>query len=140
MSPYIFHVDPPSIADVGDEFTIQIAFIARMKLIAPTVRIVATPNGQRRTAWEGIRAKREGLRSGEPDLRAYWSNGLDARAVPGFALLEFKAKTGVLKPDQITALNWYHRHGFPCGVFRSVDSAVGFLRGLQAPFSMAMAA
>jgi hypothetical protein len=131
---FLFHTDPRDVADEGDELSIQAKFIGRMKTLAPTVKIVATPNGGNRTAWEKMRAKREGLVKGWPDVTAYWSNGLDASALPGLALLEFKDRKGQPSVEQIEALNWLHRHGFRCGIFRSVDTAVEFLRAAGAPF------
>jgi hypothetical protein len=133
---FLFHVDPPAVADEGDELSIQAKFIGRMKNLAPQVRIVATPNGGNRTAWEKMRAKREGMWRGWPDLACHWSNGIDANAVPGWVHLEFKARDGKLEVDQIEALNWLHRHGFACGVFRSVETAVEFVRKQGAPFSI----
>ena len=133
---YIFHMDAKSVADEGDELSIQAKFIGRMKNLAPGVRIVATPNGGNRTAWEKMRAKREGMWRGWPDVACYWSNGIDASAVPGWAHIEFKAGNGSLSLDQIEALNWLHRHGFPCGVFRSVETAIAFVRRQGAPFAL----
>lgn len=140
IEPYLFHVDPRNVADDGDEVTIQRRFINRMKSQAPAVRCVATPNGGNRSAWEKMHAKREGMVKGFPDLNCYWSAGLDASAIPGIAILEFKTATGQLSDEQIANLNWLHRHGFPCGVFRSADTAMEFLRRAGAPFIMERAA
>lgn len=140
MSKFVFHVDPPCVADSGDELAIQTRFRSRMKMLAPTVRLVATPNAGKRTAWAAMKAKQEGMSKGFPDLAAYWANGRGDNAVPGTAYLEFKAKGGALSVEQVDWMNWLHMSGFPCGVFNSVDSAVEFLRRAGAPFSMAAAA
>jgi hypothetical protein len=140
MSGYLFHVDPPAVADAGDEFSIQKRFLARMRTVAPSVRLVATPNAGKRTMWEAQRAKGEGMATGWPDLACYWSNGLDDNAIPGIAMIEFKTKTGRLSDAQIDNLNWLHRHGFPVGVFRSVSTAEAWLRQRGAPFLMEQAA
>jgi hypothetical protein len=137
---YLFHVDDRSVADQGDELSIQVRFRSRMKMLAPSVRIVATPNAGKRTAWAAIKAKSEGMAKGFPDVNCYWSNGLDEAAVPGFAVLEFKDRSGSLSPDQVDWLNFLHRAGFPCGCFRSTDTAIAFLRKHGAPFIMQEAA
>lgn len=138
---FLFHCDPRSVADEGDEVVIQRRFINRMKRVAPDVMCVATPNGGNRTAWEKLHAKCEGMVKGFPDLNCYWSNGIDASAIPGIAILEFKTATGRLSDEQILHLTWLHRHGFPCGCFRSADTAIEFMRTkTNAPFLLERAA
>lgn len=124
---YPFHVDLPSVADPGDELSIQVRLRARCKMLAPTMRLVATPNAGKRTAWAAIKAYKEGLSRGYPDLNVFWPG-------PGVAVLEIKDRRGTIAPEQIDWLNYLHRCGVPCGVFRSVDSAVAFLRQHGAPF------
>lgn len=136
----IFHVDSPAVADPGDELSIQARFRSRMKQLAPKVQVVATPNGGKRTAWEGMKAKREGMAKGFPDVNVYWSCGIDETAIPQLALLEFKSKGGRLSDEQVYWLNWLTRAGFPCGVFRAVDTAIAFLQKQGAPFLMRQAA
>lgn len=123
---YLFHVDPPAVADSGDELSIQVRLRSRCKMIAPTMRLVATPNAGKRTAWAALKAQKEGLSRGYPDLNAIWPG-------PGFAVLEIKDRRGSVDPDQVEWLNFLHRCGIPCGVFRSVDTAVAFLRQAGAP-------
>lgn len=131
MTGYLFHVDPPSTADSGTEIEIQSRLRSRIKHLAPEVRLVAIPNAGKRTAWAAMNAKREGLAKGFPDLLALWEGGQ--------AFLEIKARSGSLDTEQIAWLNWLHQAGFPCGVFRSVDSCIGFLREQGAPFLAAAA-
>lgn len=125
-STYPFHVDPAAVADTGDETAIQARFRSRVASQAPGVRLAAVPNGGKRTAWAAMQAKREGLATGFPDLIALWAGG--------HAFLEFKTRTGPLKPEQIDYLNWLHRNGHACGVFRSANTALAFLRRQGAPF------
>lgn len=123
---YPFHVDPPAVADAGDEEAIQVRFRTRVRMLATApVRVVATPNAGKRTAWAAMKAQREGLTAGWPDVQILWEGGR--------ADIEFKARGGSLKPEQIDALNWLHRCGHPCGVFRSVDTAIAFLVRCGAP-------
>jgi len=133
---YIFHVDDRSVADPGDEMAIQVRLRSRMKMLAPSVRLVATPNGMKTTAWSAMKAKAEGMSKGFPDLNALWSNGSGEAALPSIAFLEIKDRLGTIKPEQIDWMNWLHLSGFPCGVFRSADSAIDFLRRAGAPFSL----
>ncbi len=129
---YIFHHDERAVADDGDELGIQTRLRARCKMQAPSMRLVATPNAGKRTAWAAAKAKQEGMAKGYPDLNAFWPGG--------FAVLEIKDRTGALSPDQVEWLNYLHRCGIPCGCFRSVDTAIAFLVQHGAPFSMAQAA
>ena len=123
---YPFHVDPPSVADAGDEIAIQTRLRSRMKTFAPTVRLVAVPNGMKTTAWSAMKARREGMSSGFSDLIAL---------APGhIAFLEIKARTGSLSGEQINWLNWLTSAGFACGCFRSVETAIAFLREQGFPF------
>ena len=131
---YLFHVDPRSVADSGSELEIQSRFRARMKMLAPRVRLVATPNGGKRTAWAAMKAKAEGMAKCFPDLTCWWSNGIGDNAIPEVAIIEFKDRDGPLAPEQIDWLNFLHRSGFRCGVFRSADTALAFMRHSGAPF------
>lgn len=132
MADYPFHVDPRAIADPGSELSIQSRFRGRMKMLAPTVRIFAVPNAGRRTQWEALRAKQEGMVAGIPDCVCLWPGGT--------AWIEFKAKTGTLSKAQEEWLTWLHKAGHICGVFRAPDTAVAFLRAAGAPFLFAEAA
>jgi len=123
----LYHYDLPKVADSGEEFSIQVRLRRRMADIAPKVRLVATPNGGQRSAWSAMRVKAEGLQPGFPDLTALWAGG-------GVAFLEIKDHDGALDGKQIDWLNWLHLAGFPCGCFRSVDTAVAFLQRAGAPF------
>ena len=137
---YLFHHDPRSVADDGDELSIQVRLKARLRMLTPGIRFVATPNAGKRTAWAAMKAKAEGMAAGWPDVTILWHNGICETAVPGIAFLELKARDGALSVPQIDTLNWLHKAGFPCGCFRSVDTAVDYLRKAGAPFAMAAAA
>ena len=119
-SPLAFHIDPPAIADTGDELSIQIKFRNRMHTLAPKVMLVAVPNAGKRSAWEGRTRKREGMVKGFPDMMALH----DGQSY----FLEFKAGKGRLSDDQMDCLNRLVRLDFPVGVFRSADTAVDWLR------------
>jgi hypothetical protein len=127
----LFHIDPASVADDGDELSIQINLRKELKKRAPAVAFVAVPNGAQRTAWASIKAKQEGLQSGFPDGLLIWKCGI--------AFAEIKTRTGVLSEQQHVWLNFLTKAGFPCGVFRSANSCIGWLAGLGAPVDTAKA-
>ena len=118
---YLFHSDPPSVADAGSEFEIQVALRRAMKKLAPKVRLVATPNAGKRTQWEATRAKSEGMSKGFCDLTVIGP----AKQI---AFVELKTRTGRLSDEQIDWLNYLHNSGFNCGCFRSVASATAALK------------
>lgn len=129
---YLFHVDPASAADPGDELAIQVRFQSKLRHQMPRVRFVAVPNGGQRTVWSAMKAKQEGLSAGFPDSLCIW---------PGTtAYIEFKDRKGVIPDNQIEWLNWLHLAGFPCGVFRSAETAIQFLLDAGAPSLMGIAA
>lgn len=128
---YLFHHDERAVADAGDELSIQVKLRSRMRILAPAVRLVATPNAGKRTAWAAMKAKAEGMSKGFCDLTALWAGGV--------AFLELKDRNGSLSPEQIDWLNWLHQAGFPCGCFRSVDTIVAFLERNGAPMMRAAA-
>lgn len=125
---FLFHCDPPAVADPGAEIDIQVRLQVKIKKIAPTIRLVAVPNGMKTSAWGAMQARREGMSSGFPDLIAIGpSDGL-------IAFLEVKAKAGSLSDTQIAWLTHLHLAGFKVGCFRSVDTACQFLRRCGLPF------
>jgi hypothetical protein len=110
----------------AQEIDIQQAFRKRCYYGAPRVQIVAIPNAARRTQWEVMRAKKEGLRTGFPDVMCLWPGG-------GVCFLEFKAAKGRLTDNQA---EWQARladMGFVVGIVRSADEAMNALREAGAP-------
>lgn len=114
--PYLFHHDPPAVADPGDELSIQVALRKALKAY-PHLAFVAIPNGAQRTAWAAMKAKQEGLQAGFPDCCVMGPGG-------AIAYLEIKARAGSLSEQQHIWLNWLHKAGFRVGVFRSVATAM----------------
>ena len=98
----------------------------RLYMTAPTIHLVAVPNGGKRTPWAARQAKKEGLASGFPDLVCLAQGGL-------VAFVELKLPKGRVEPNQE---EWHERlsyMGFPVAVVRSVDEGVAFLRGAGFP-------
>ena len=98
----------------------------RLYYNAPTVHLVAVPNGGKRTLWAARQAKKEGLASGFPDLVALWP----AR---GVAFIELKLPKGKVSDNQTEWLARLDYMGHDSAVCRSVDEAVAFLRKCGAP-------
>lgn len=135
---YLFHHDENAVADPGDEHALQVRLKGRVRMLSGgAIRLVSASNGAKMSAWSAMQMKAEGMSKGYPDLVALWCNGSGDNAVPGVAFLELKKRGGSLRPEQVSWLNWLHNSGFPCGCFRSVDSAVEFLRKAGAPFVFA---
>jgi hypothetical protein len=128
---HLFHVDPPAVADDGDEITIQIRLRKALKAY-PSIAFVAVPNGAQRTAWAAIKAKQEGLQSGFPDGLVMWPGGI--------AFVEIKARSGSLSEQQHIWLNWLTKAGFKAGVFRSVSTCLTWLAVQGAPIPEQVAA
>jgi hypothetical protein len=116
-----YHIDPRNPRCTLHEDAIQAAFIRIMALKAPGVIIAAMPNAGKRTRWEAMQRKREGMVAGFPDIIALYDGGV--------CLIEFKSGTGVLRKPQAAMLDRLASQGIQCGVFRSAASAVAFLQG-----------
>lgn len=124
---YLFHYDPPSVADPDKtEVKIQAAMLARLKNVAPGIYAFAVPNGGKRSDWEHLQRWREGARKGASDLVLVWPKVT--------AFVEVKNAKGSLSPDQIAFLNRMQRMGHPAGCFRSADTLEEWLRDKGAPF------
>ncbi|MET0365632.1 MAG: hypothetical protein ABW169_13365 [Sphingobium sp.] len=122
----IFHVDPKDVADEGDEHAIQVRLLNRLRMVAPRVKAVAIPNQGNRSIATSMRMRAEGMHKGAWDIEFMWEGGRTA-------WVELKDRKGTLKPEQIEFGNWLVAHGFPCGVFRSVETVIAFLRDQGAP-------
>lgn len=125
VDAYPFHCDTRAVADPDGELSIQVRFRSRARMVMPRVRIVAVPNAGKRGMKAIAKVKAEGMSKGFPDTICLW---------PGTtAFIEFKPRDGHLEPEQIDWLNWLHAGGYPCGMFRSVDTAIDFLLAHGAP-------
>lgn len=115
----LFHIDPTD-KDKASELERQAAFVARFRKQCLGGAVVAVPNGSKRGQKALNQAKKEGAAWGFPDVIAI---------LPGFtAYLEFKDGKKPPRPNQIDWLNWLTRANYPCGVFRTADTAMAFLR------------
>lgn len=108
------------------EIQIQVGFRNRLRYVAPAVSCVAIPNAAKRTQWAAMRAKKEGMATGFPDVMCLWAGA-------GICFIEFKAIKGRLSEDQAEWIARLRERGHRVTVARSVDAAVDFLRECGAP-------
>lgn len=87
--------------------------------------VFAVPNGGKLSDWDRLRATREGMVSGAPDLVIWWTSGV--------AFIEMKSGTGRLSKEQVAFGNALIRGEHHYGCFRTADRALGWLRGVGAP-------
>lgn len=120
MADYAWHYDPPKARISDSELVVQKVCRRSVAILLPNTRLVAIPNGQKRTRWQQQQAKSEGMSKGFPDLIAVCRNGL-------VAFPEIKAKAA-LSPEQREWLDWLHVSSHFCGVFRSDQTLVDALR------------
>ena len=120
-----WHIDPKD-KDPRSEIKRQMAVLRDGKRICPGVDFIAIPNAGKATDWERIQRWKEGARAGALDLVATWQGGV--------AFLEMKNGKDMPTPAQRDRLNFYHRIGHHCGVFRQEASVFAFLRHCGAPF------
>lgn len=111
----------------ASELSIQTTLRSRARIICPAVRLVAIPNGGKRSRWAASQVKREGLAKGFPDLIALAPGGK-------VAFLEIKSAKGRVSVDQAEWHEALAEMGFDVGVFRDADDALAWLRGLGFPF------
>jgi hypothetical protein len=116
----------PKDRDPASEESRQAAFVALMRRTCRACRVIAVPNAAKRSQWAAAKAKREGLLAGEPDTGITWADRHTAR-------IEFKNGRDMPNPNQIEALNWYHRRGHPVAVCRTPEGAMRWLAQIGAP-------
>jgi len=127
MPEYSFHYDPPKLRISDSEIVVQKTCLRSIAVCFRQTRVVAVPNGGKRTRWAAQRAKAEGLSAGFPDLIVV-SPGSEATNWEGLvAFPEIKAGSP-LTPEQREWLETLHGMGHYCGVFRSDQTLVDKLK------------
>lgn len=119
-----FTVEPKD-KDLGTEIERQTTFLGMLRLAAPTVMAWAVPNGHNRGLKDRVKAKKEGLKAGVPDLTLVWNHGS--------AFLEFKDGKGNPDANQVDLLNYLQDAGHHCAVVRSPEFALELLALWGAP-------
>lgn len=119
-----FTVEPTD-KGLASEIERQTSFLGLLRIAAPSVVVWAVPNGHNRGVKDRVKAKKEGLKAGVPDLTIVWNHGI--------AFMEFKA--GSTKPDanQIDLLNYLQGAGHHCAVVRTPEFALQLLADWGAP-------
>lgn len=123
-----FTVQAPD-RDTRSELERQTAFLGLLRICAPTVMVWAVPNGHNRGLKDRVKAKKEGLKAGVPDLTLCWNHGV------GF--LEFKDARGKPSDAQIDLLNYLQDAGHHCGIARTPEFALELLASWGAPVRLA---
>lgn len=109
------------------EFERQRAFVNYMRRNAPSVMVVAVPNGSKGSDWEKIRKWQEGAITGMTDLAILWRSGV--------FLPEFKDGTSMPRKSQCDVICRLHAMGFRTGVYRQPATLIAHLRDAGAPFA-----
>lgn len=126
MADYPFHYDMPAVRISDSEIAVQKQCLDMIAKLFPNTRVAAVPNGQKRTRWQQMQAKREGMSKGFLDLVVIgekWvriGSGEQSFLVvrPAVAFVEIKA-AGTLTAEQRDWLDFLVVAGHHCGVFRS---------------------
>lgn len=119
-----FTVEPVD-RNPATEIERQTTFLRLLRMQAPTVMAWAVPNGHNRGLKDRVKAKKEGLKAGVPDLTVVWNHGT--------AFLEFKDSKGKPADNQIDLLNYLSDAGHHCAVVRSPEYALALLAEWGAP-------
>lgn len=109
------------------ELEIQTLFRSRARIECPAVHIVAVPNAGRRSEWERLQRKREGMSAGFPDCLCFWHWAK-------VAAIEFKRLGGRLTTNQAEWIARLNGIGIPAIVAYTAEEALAFLRERGAPF------
>ena len=117
-------VEPRDRSDFSEEKR-QMLFLRDLRMCGPSVIAWAVPNAAKRTRWAAAKAKREGMVAGALDLTLVWKGGQ--------AFVEFKNGRDMPTPSQRDMLNRLYRAGHHCGVFRTGECLLEWLRSLGAP-------
>lgn len=115
----LFIIEQPD-SDRTSEMDRQARFIAQLRKRNPAIQVIAIPNAAARGQKALNQVRREGAVWGAPDLIVLQ----DGKA----AFIEFKNGTAMPKQHQTDCLNALTRNGFPCGVFRTAEGAICWLR------------
>lgn len=127
--PYPFHYDWPRVRTSDSEIVVQKACLDMIAKVFPKTRVAAVPNGQKRTRWQQMQAKREGMSAGFPDLILVSSRQVPVSGIGGSmistqplsAYCEIKA-LAPMTAEQKDWLMFLMECGHNCGVFRSPET------------------
>lgn len=125
LKPEPRFVVEPKDANTSPELERQTAFLRLLRVHAPSVVAWAVPNAGKRGMKDRVKAKKEGLRAGVPDLTICWNHGV--------AFLEFKAAWENPDNNQVDLLNYLHAAGHRCAVVRTPEFALRLLAHWGAP-------
>ena len=109
------------------ETVTQISIVDTLKAVLPKgFKVVATPNGGKRTPQAANRSKRLGELPGFPDITVFGPDKFTA-------MMEVKSKTGTASADQKEVMFWLSDCGFPVAIVKDIDHALSFLAANGVP-------
>ena len=124
--PYPFHYDMPKVRTCDSEIAIQKACRDMIARVFPKTRVAAVPNGTHIRSMAGrMKAKREGLSAGFPDLILVGNHVIGHAPIVAFP--EIKANAP-LSEEQKDWLVFMALGGHRCGVFRSHETLMFKMR------------
>ena len=111
-----FDIDPKSAGIPGkSEQWVQTSIVNMIRLEFPGYMFVAVKNEGKQHPGQGLRTNAAGRRKG-------WLDGL----IPGpdgfIAVVEVKAATGNMTPEQLETARWLHMNGHRVAMVRSAES------------------
>jgi hypothetical protein len=115
----------PTDRGLATEIERQTTFLALLRIAAPSVMAWAVPNGHNRGLKDRVKAKKEGLKAGVPDLTLVWNHGV--------AFVEFKDAKGKPSDSQVNLLNYLQDAGHRCAIVRTPEYALALLAEWGAP-------
>lgn len=125
LRPVARFTTEPTDRSPASEIERQTTFLGLLRMQAPTVMAWAVPNGHNRGLKDRVKAKKEGLKAGVPDLTIVWNCGT--------AFIEFKDAKGKPDANQVDLLNYLTDAGHHCAVVRSPEFALQLLAEWGAP-------
>ncbi len=108
----------------ASEIQIQEAIVKWLRT-ALDCRVCPIPNGGKRTRWQQLQTKREGMERGAPDLFVIWSDGPEPRVL----FIECKTEKGRLSDEQKAWREDATRYGHDYLVARSLDDVRSYFTG-----------
>lgn len=117
--PYPFHYDMPKVRISDSEIVVQKACLDMIARVFPKTRVAAVPNGGKRTRWQQMQAKREGMSAGFPDLILVGQHFVSDDPLVAFA--EIKANAAMTE-EQKEWMVFMAIGSHRCGVFRSHET------------------
>jgi hypothetical protein len=97
----------------------QSNFVLWFRMVYKTIPIFAIPNGGRRSKFEALRLKEEGVLAGVPDLFIAAKNGI---------FIEMKARGGRVSAEQLNVMEKLRNNGYKAVVCYGAHEAIKYVK------------